>query len=66
MYSLQTDSLETDVSYLKNFLSDEMPPKQIYRGKLFAYEVSKQDKNAFDFHFQNQRQNFNSKLKKKF
>lgn len=65
MYSLQTDSLETDVSYLKNFLSDEMPPKQIYRGKVFAYEVSKQDKNALFFHFTINGKEFHYQIKEK-
>ncbi|MFN8283526.1 MAG: hypothetical protein U0U67_09950 [Chitinophagales bacterium] len=65
MYSLQTDSLETDVNYLKNFLSDEMPPKQIYRGKVFAYEVSKQDKNALFFHFTINGKEFVYKVKDK-
>jgi hypothetical protein len=65
MYSLQTDSLETDVNYLKNFLSDEMPPKQIYRGKVFAYEVSKQDKNALFFHFTINGKEFQYKIKEK-
>ena len=65
MYSLQTDSLESDVSYLKNFLSDEMPAKQIYRGKVFAYEVSKQDKNALFFHFTINGKEFHYQIKEK-
>lgn len=65
MYSLQKDSLEADVNYLKNFFSDDMPAKQIYRGKVFAYEVSKQDKNALFFHFAINDKPFEYQIKQK-
>lgn len=42
-----------------------MPPKQIYRGKVFAYEVSKQDKNALFFHFTINGKEFVYKVKDK-
>ncbi len=44
MYHLQSDSAEIDMEYTKRFYLNSMPPKELYRTKLFAFEVSKDDK----------------------
>ncbi len=51
MYSLQTDSSALDSSYIQNFHKDNMPSKEFYRAKLFAYEVSNTEKDALFFRY---------------
>jgi hypothetical protein len=65
MYSLQSDSSELDVSYIQKFYQDTMPGKEIYRAKLFAYEVSKDEKDALFFHYTVGSQKFEVKVRDK-
>lgn len=51
MFYLQSDSSEIDMEYTKRFYMDAMPAKEFYRTKLFAFEVSKTDKDALFFHY---------------
>lgn len=52
MYYLQSDSSEIDMEYLKRFYQKEMPPKEVFRTKLLAFEVSKDDKNPLFFRYE--------------
>lgn len=51
MYYLQSDSAEIDLEYTKRFYQKQMPPKEFYRSRLFAFEVSKDDKNPLYFRY---------------
>ncbi len=51
MYFIQSDSSEIDMEYIKRFYTDIMPAKEFYRTKLFAFEVSKTDKDPLFFHY---------------
>lgn len=51
MYSLQTDSSEIDMEHIKKFYQPQMPAREYYRAKLFAYEVSRDEKDALIFHY---------------
>ena len=51
MYHLQSDSSQIDMNYISKFYEPKMPRKQFYRGKLFCYEVSKEDKGALFFRY---------------
>jgi hypothetical protein len=65
MYSLQTDSSEMDLSYVKRFYQDTMPGKEFYRAKLFAYEVSKEEKDALYFRYTVGNQKYEYKVRDK-
>lgn len=51
MYHLQSDSAQLDMNYISKFYEPTMPRKQFYRGKLFCYEVSKEDKGPLYFRY---------------
>ncbi|MFN8297178.1 MAG: hypothetical protein U0T69_13350 [Chitinophagales bacterium] len=51
MYHLQADSAQIDMEYTKRFYIDTMPAKEFYRTKLFAFEVSKEDKEPLFFRY---------------
>ncbi len=51
MFYLQSDSAEIDLEYTKRFYQKQMPPKEFYRSRLFAFEVSKDDKNPLYFRY---------------
>lgn len=51
MFYLQSDSSEIDMEYTKRFYLDQMPAKEFYRTRLFAFEVSKDDKNPLYFRY---------------
>ncbi len=63
MYYLQSDSSEIDMEYTKRFYSDIMPEKEFYRTKLFAFEVSKDDKDPLFFHYSIGNQKFEFKVR---
>lgn len=65
MYFLQSDSSEADMPYLNKFFQDVMPPKEFYRTKLFAYEVSMQDKEPLIFHYRIGNQKFEYQIRGK-
>lgn len=65
MYFLQSDSSEIDMSYIKKFYLDTMSPKDFYRAKIFAYEVSKEEKDALFFHYSIGNQKFEVKVRDK-
>lgn len=65
MYSLQTDSLENDETYLKRFYKDELAAKDVIKGKVFAYEVSKDDKSELIFHYKINEQNYKHSIREK-
>ncbi|MDB5228866.1 MAG: hypothetical protein JWN78_3059 [Bacteroidota bacterium] len=65
MYFLQSDSAEIDMSYIKKFYLDTMAPKDFYRAKVFAYEVSKEEKDALFFHYTIGNQKFEVKVRDK-
>jgi hypothetical protein len=65
MHSLQTDSSEMDLSYITKFYQLEMPAKELYRVKLFAYEVSKEEKDALIFHYKVGNQKYEYKIRDK-
>lgn len=51
MYYLQSDSSEMDMDYMKRFYANQMPPKEFYRTRMFAFEVSKDDRNPLYFRY---------------
>jgi len=51
MYHLQSDSAQINMDYVKKFYEPLMPAKQFYRGKLFCFEVSKEDKDPLFFRY---------------
>ena len=51
MYYLQSDSSSIDLDYINRFYMKTMPAKEFYRAKLFAFEVSKEDKSPIIFHY---------------
>jgi len=51
IFYLQSDSSEIDMEYTKRFYLEQMPAKEFYRTRLFAFEVSKDDKNALYFRY---------------
>jgi hypothetical protein len=63
MYSIQTDSSELDDSNNQNFYKDNMPPKEFYRAKLLAYEVSLEEKDALYFQFMIGNKNYRFKIR---
>jgi hypothetical protein len=65
MYFLQSDSTELDMPYLSKFFQETMPAKEFYRTKIFAYEVSKQDKEPLIFHYRIGNQKFEYQIRAK-
>ena len=63
MYFIQSDSSEIDMEYVKRFYTDIMPAKEFYRTKLFAFEVSKTDKDPLFFHYAIGSQKFEFKVR---
>lgn len=63
MYFIQSDSSEIDMEYIKRFYTDIMPAKEFYRTKLFAFEVSKTDKDPLFFHYAIGSQKFEFKVR---
>lgn len=51
MYYLQSDSAETQMPFVEKFYQANMPPHEFYRAKIFAYEVSDDNKTPLIFHF---------------
>jgi hypothetical protein len=51
MYALQRDSTELDFQAVRNFTYDTIPGRTYCRAKLFAYEVSTDDKSPLYFHY---------------
>ncbi len=65
MYHLQSDSSEIDMSNIQKFFQETMPPKEFYRAKLFAYEVSRDDKEPLFFNYKIGNQKFEYKVRDK-
>jgi hypothetical protein len=65
MYHLQSDSAQIDMEYIKRFYEPTMPAKQFYRGKLFCYEVSKEDKEPLFFRYKIGEQTYEYKVRDK-
>lgn len=65
MYHLQSDSAEIDMSNIQKFFQEVMPPKEFYRAKLFAYEVSRDDKEPLFFNYRIGNQKFEYKVRDK-
>ena len=63
MYYLQSDSAEIDMEYTKRFYTQTMPEKEFLRNKLFAFEVSLEDKNPLIFHYTVGAQKFEYKVR---
>lgn len=63
MYHLQADSAQIDMEYTKRFYMDKMPPKDFYRTKLFAFEVSNEDKDPLFFHYRIGTQKYEFKVR---
>lgn len=63
MYYLQSDSLEFDIDYMKRFYLNEMPEKEFYRTKLFAFEVSKSSKDPLFFRYKIANQKFEYQMR---
>jgi hypothetical protein len=51
------------MEYIKRFYTDIMPAKEFYRTKLFAFEVSKTDKDPLFFHYEIGRQKYEFKVR---
>lgn len=65
MFYLQSDSAEIDMEYTKRFYLSLMPPKEFYRTRLFAFEVSKDDKNPLYFRYNIGNQTYSYKVRDK-
>lgn len=63
MFYLQSDSSSIDMEYTKRFYTNQMPEKEFYRTKLFAFEVSKDDKNPLFFHYNIGNQKYEYKVR---
>lgn len=63
MYHLQSDSTQINMEYTNRFYADTMEPKEFYRTKLFAYEISIDDKNPLIFHYRIGNQKFEYKVR---
>lgn len=63
MYYLQSDSSSVDMDYMNRFYTNAMPAKDFLRTKLFAFEVSKQDKDPLFFHYRIGNQKYEFKVR---
>ncbi|MCC6515069.1 MAG: hypothetical protein IT275_01820 [Chitinophagales bacterium] len=66
MYYLQSDSAQIDMEYTKRFYTQTMPEKEFYRTKLFAFEVSTEDKHPLFLHYQIGAQKFQYQVRKEY